>query len=40
MKKIKKMGMNALLDVAQGSVRPARVMILNGMETRTQKPHQ
>ena len=26
-KKLKKMGMNALLGVAQGSVRPARVMI-------------
>ena len=29
MKKMKSLGMNALLGVAQGSVRPARVMIMH-----------
>ena len=39
-KKLKKIGMNALLGVAQGSVRPARVMIFkwNGDKSAKKKP--
>ena len=40
-KKLKKMGMNALLGVAQGSVRPARVMIFKwDGDKNSRKPHQ
>ncbi len=39
-KKMKSLGMNALLGVAQGSVRPARVMIMhwNGSSNKKEKP--
>ena len=39
-KKLKSLGMNALLGVAQGSVRPARVMIMrwNGSKDKTKQP--
>ncbi len=39
-KKLKSIGMNALLGVAQGSVRPARVMLMswNGAKTKNSQP--
>ena len=39
-KKLKSLGMNALLGVAQGSVRPARVMIMKwtGSKDKTKQP--